>query len=265
MDIPPSPPRIFSKSRRIAARLRMESLRMKGGGVMTVARELAEDVVDRIGFLREVFDTALVLGDRTGSLVSHLEAEGTKVTAADPAPLPGLLAVDEEAPLPGGPYALIATLGMLDTVNDLPGALVLMRRALRPGGLMIASFAAAGSLPILRGAMLEADGDRPAPRIHPQVDVRAAGQLLTRIGFADPVVDGWGFDVGFDSFEQAVSDLRAQAMGNVLNNAGPPLTRTGLAAAKARFEASRAPDGLIRERFEFVTLTGRNPVPHVPY
>ena len=119
---------------------------MKGGGVMTVARELAEDVVDRIGFLREDFDTALVLGDRTGSLISHLEAEGTKVTAADPAPLPGLLAVDEEAPLPDGPYALIATLGMLDTVNDLPGALVLMRRALRPGGLMIASFAAAGSL-----------------------------------------------------------------------------------------------------------------------
>lgn len=243
----------------------MDWLDRHNARVTTVARELAEDVVDRLGFLREDFGTALVLGDRTGALIRHLEDTGARVTHADPAPLPGLLQIDEERPLVGGHYSLIVTLGLLDTVNDLPGALMLIRRALQPGGLMIASFAAAGSLPVLRAAMLNADGERPAPRIHPQVDVRAAGQLLTRIGYSDPVVDGWGFDVGFESFGQLVGDLRAQAMGNVLANGGPPLSRTAAKTAKACFEASRDADGLIRERFEFVTLTGRNPVPHVPH
>ena len=261
MDIPPSPPTIFSRKRRVAARLRMQAMADRRSGVATVARELAEDVIDRLGFLREDFATALVLGDRTGALVRHLEASGAKVTMADPAPLPGITPLDEEAPLPDGPYSLIVSLGLLDTVNDLPGALVLMRRALKPGGLMIASFGAAGSLPKLRAAMLQADGDRPAPRIHPQVDVRAAGQLLTRLGFADPVVDGWGFDIGFDSFDQIVGDLRAQALNNVLANSGPPLPRDAAATARASFEAAREADGLIRERFEFVTLTGRNPAP----
>ena len=101
--------------------------------------------------------------------------------------------------------------------------------------------------------------------ISTQLNLGASYLEAGKTEMAVRVLEQAGFDVGFDSFEQAVSDLRAQAMGNVLNNAGPPLTRTGLAAAKARFEASRAPDGLIRERFEFVTLTGRNPVPHVPY
>ena len=261
MDIPPSPPTIFSRKRRLAARLRMQAIVDAGSGVVTVARELAEDVIDRLGFLREDFRTALVLGDRTGALARHLEGGGAEVTLAEPAPISGVTPIDEEAPLPGGPYSLIVSLGLLETVNDLPGALVLMRRALKPGGLMIASFGAAGSLPKLRTAMLEADGDRPAPRIHPQVDVRAAGQLLTRLGFADPVVDGWGFDIGFESFDQIVGDLRAQALNNVLANPGPPLSRTAATAARASFEASRGADGLIRERFEFVTLTGRNPAP----
>jgi len=261
MDIPPSPPVIFARSRRIAARQRMAAAERAGHGVSTIARELAEDIVDRLGFLRETFDNALVLGDRTGALIRHLERQGTQVIPADPAPLDGLAQMDEEAPIGGGPFSLVVTLGLLDTVNDLPGALVLMRRALKPGGLMIASFAAAGSLPKLRAAMLEADGDRPAPRIHPQVDVRAAGQLLTRLGYADPVVDGWGFDIGFDSFDQLVGDLRAQALNNVLARSGPPLSRAAVATARARFEASRDADGLIRERFEFVTLTGRNAAP----
>lgn len=261
MESPPPPPNIFAHSRRIAARQRMAAIAEKGAGVFTITRELAEDVVDRLGFLREEFDRALVLGDRTGALAAHLQSQGCDVTVADPAPLYGVKAVNEEAPLEGGPYSLIVTLGLIDTVNDLPGALVLMRRALKPGGLMIASFSAAGSLPHLRTAMLEADGERPSPRIHPQVDVRAAGQLLTRLGFADPVVDGWGFDIGFESFDQLVADLRAQGINNVLANPGPPLSRSARDLARQSFEATRDTDGLIRERFEFVTLTGRNPAP----
>lgn len=256
---PALPPRIFAPRRRLAARARMAALRARGGAVTTLARELANDALDRLGFLNREFASALVIGDSTGLFAAGLPP-ATLVRSADP--FVGLgQPIDEERPLPGEPYDLIVSLGLLDTVNDLPGALALMRRALAPGGLMLASFAGAGSLPHLREAMLAADADRPAPRIHPQVDVRAGGQLLTRIGFASPVVDGWSFDVAFDSLDQLVGDLRAQASGNVLADPGPPLGKAALAQARAAFAAQAEADGLVRERFEIVTLSGWSPAP----
>ncbi len=262
MDAAPSPPRIFSSQRRLAARARMARLRGTGVAVSTVARELAADALDRLGFLNRDFAQALVIGDVTGAFAEGL-AGSDAVVRADPNPLLGE-ALDEERPLTGGPYDLIVSLGLLDTVNDLPGALALMRRALAPDGLMLASFLGAGSLPGLRAAMLAGDGDRPAPRIHPQIDVRAAGQLMTRVGFASPVVDGWGFDVEFASLDQLVGDLRAQALGNVLADPGPPLGKAALARARNAFadkagSADSGSDALFRERFEVVTLSGWSP------
>ena len=260
MDTPPSPPVIFSPRRRLAARSRMAALRARGEAVSTVAREIAEDAIDRLGFLNRKFDRALVIGDVTGAFAAHLKAQGSEVVVADPSDRLGSV-LDEEKPLPGGLYDLIASLGLLDTVNDLPGALVLMRRALASDGLMIASFLAAGSLPVLRKAMLTADGERPSPRIHPQVDVRAAGQLMTRLGYASPVVDGWGFDVGFESLDQLVGDLRAQALGNVLADPGPLLGKAAMNVARNAFADEAGEDGLVRERFEIVTLSGWSPAP----
>jgi SAM-dependent methyltransferase len=157
---------------------------------------------------------------------------------------------DEERPYPAAGYDLIASLGTLDTVNDLPGALIHLNRALAPGGLGLASLMGAGSLPALRAAMLEADGDRPAPRLHPAVDVRAGGQLLQRAGWADPVVDSRTLDVRFSSLDRLVSDLRDQALGNVLARHGTPLTRA------ARESAARAFGNETVERFEILTLSG---------
>lgn len=250
-----TPPRIFSPRRRLNARRRMAAAAVGGETVSTVVREIAADAVDRLGFLNRRFDKVLAIGDTTGAFGEGLAAMGSAVERADPAGL-GSIAIDEESPLPVGPYDLVASLGLLDTVNDLPGALVLMRRALTADGLMLASFLGAGSLPILRKAMLAADGERPAPRIHPQVDVRAAGQLMTRTGFASPVVDGWGFEVAFESLDQLVADLRAQGLSNVLADPGPPLGKAALARARAAFAAEAASDGLVRERFELVTLSG---------
>lgn len=79
--------------------------------------------------------------------------------------------LDEESPLPFEPFDLIVNLSSLATVNDLPGALIHIRNALKPGGLMIASMVGAGSLPMLRQAMYAADGERPAARMHPMVEI----------------------------------------------------------------------------------------------
>lgn len=208
--------------------------------------DMVEDVLDRLSFLRVEPSRALVIGDWTGVLAERL---GPGTVAAEPAD-----GFDEERPYPPG-FDLVASLGTLDTVNDLPGALIHMRSALAPGGLMIASFVGAGSLPVLRGAMLAADGDRPAPRIHPQVDVRAGGQLLQRAGLADPVVDSRSLDVRFGSLERLVDDLRAQGLTNVLARPGPPLGKAALTRAQAAFAAA-GEDGRTTERFEILTLSG---------
>lgn len=250
-----SPPTIFAPNRRKALRRRMARLQMQPGAPRYIADDMVDDVLERLSFLRHAPARALVIGDWSGALGSALGASGTAVDARDPAL--GTHPLDEEAPFPAsGGYDFIASLGTLDTVNDLPGALVHLRRALADDGLMIASFMAAGSLPALRAIMLEADGDRPSPRIHPHVDVRAGGQLLQRCGFADPVVDSHHIDVRFSSFERLIADLRAQGLGNCLASYRAPLGKAAFARAKAAFEARADTDGKVLERFEILTLSG---------
>ena len=203
--------------------------------------DMIEDVLERLAFLRHAPARTLVVGDRTGALAAALPG----AQAVEPAE-----GFDEELPAPFAGFDFIASLGTLDTVNDLPGALVHLRGALAPGGLLIASFVGAGSLPALRSAMLAADGDRPAPRLHPMVDVRAGAQLIQRAGFADPVADGRSLTVRFSSLDRLVGDLRAQGLTNVLARPGRPLGRYALASARSAFGVGT------EEVFEIITLTG---------
>ena len=245
-----APPRIFSPARRIAARRRAIATRHQPDAPRYLLDDMVEDVLERLSFLRFEPKRALIVGDWTGSLAQALEARSIEVTQAEPGD-----GLDEEAPYPFGGFDLIASLGTLDTVNDLPGALVHIRSALAQGGMMIASFLSAGSLPVLRDVMLAADGDRPAARIHPMVDVRAGGQLLQRALFADPVIDQRPLQVGFRSLERLVGDIRAQAAGNVLADVAPPLTKAAWSRAREAFAAAGI-DGRTVERFEILTLSG---------
>ena len=209
-----------------------------------VMADMVEDMVERLGFLRITPKRALVIGDWSGLLAATL-SDQAEVLSADP-----LSGFDEEQPFPFAGFDFIASLGTLDTVNDLPGALIHLRAALAPGGLMIASFMAAGCLPALREAMRVADGARAAPRIHPQVDVRAGGQLLQRAGFADPVVDSRSLAVRFTALDALVADIRAQGLGNVLARSGPALSKAQLALTRQAF------GGPTLEHFEILTLSG---------
>lgn len=240
-----SPPRIFSPARRLAARRRMRRLQQREDAPRYLLDDIVEDVIERLAFLRFQPRTALVIGDTHGALAAHLRGTGVQVDQR--APETGF---DEEAPYSGEPVDLVASLGTLDTVNDLPGALIHLRQALLPGGLLLASFVSAGSLPVLRRAMLAADGDRPAPRLHPMVDVRAGAQLLQRAGFAEPVADSRTVRVSFSTFNRLIGDLRAQGLGNVLARHGPALTRAQLETAR------RGLGEQILESFEIITLSG---------
>ncbi|MDD3798623.1 MAG: methyltransferase domain-containing protein [Novosphingobium sp.] len=250
------PPKIFSPSRRRHARMRLRRLQALPDAPRYILDDMAEDVLERLAFVRHAPASALVIGDWTGELAAALAARGCAVTAADSVPGPGEAALDEERPFPFGPFDLVASLCTLDTVNDLPGALVHIRNALAPGGFAIASFIGAGSLPQLRKAMLTADGDRPAARMHPLVDVRAGGQLLQRVGWADPVVDSRSLTVRFGSLDRLVGDLRAQGLGSVLASSAPVLSRDMRERARAAFLEAADSDGRVSERFEILTLSG---------
>lgn len=249
-----SPPTIFSPRRRLAARARIARLQRRPGAARFVIDDIVEDTIERLAFLRHAPRRALVVGDWTGDLAKALERQGAEVTRAEPAE-----GFDEESPYPFGGFDLVASMATLDTVNDLPGALIHIRRALAPGGRAIASFAGAGSLPVLRRIMLAADGDRPAARAHPMVDVRAGAQLLQRAGWADPVADSRTLTVAYRSLERLTEDLRAQGLGNVLASAPPPLGKAGLERARAAFAAEADAQGRVVETFEILTLSGRHP------
>ena len=245
-----SPPVIFSPQRRLLAAARASKLQqgLKAAGYL--CEDAGDDVLERLAFLRHEPKRAMVLGDLAGVLTEGLQRQSTDVTSTTSPTF------DLELPWPTGQFDFIAALFVLDTANDLPGALVHMRSALAPGGLAIAVMAGAGSLPVLRQVMLAADGDRPAPRLHPQVDVRAGGQLLQRAGFAKPVVDSHTLTVRYSHLETLVTDLRAQGLANQLANPGPPLARTALNRARQAFAAQADSEGRVTETFEVLTLSG---------
>ena len=101
--------------------------------------------------------------------------------------------------------------------------------------------------------------------MHPQIDVRAAGDLLQRVGFALPVADSVALDVRYPDLLRLARDLRGMAAGNLLVGAGRvPILRQRLAAMMAHFAEGADPDGRVAERFEIVFMTGWAPGPDQP-
>lgn len=245
----PTIPSIFSAHRRTMrfARARQRAAYPDAG--QFIAADMLEDTLERLAFLSHAPTHALVLGDWTGRLADALRVDGGVVDApAD---------IDLEAPYPADGHDLIVVLGLLDAVNDLPGALIHLRAALSPGGLVIAHFIGGYSLPVLRAAMFAAEPERPAARIHPLVDPRAAPSLLQRAGWKDPVVDTHALTVRYSSLDRLVADLRDQGLGNALAKPAAPLSKAALARARAAFYERADGDGKTAETFEIITLTGR--------
>jgi SAM-dependent methyltransferase len=232
-------------------------------------RLVADEMVERLALVKRDFRRALDLGCAGGHLTSRLRERGIEVVACDSGAAfaraaGGAQADEDRLPFADQAFDLVVSAGALDAVNDLPGALLLVRRALRPDGLFLGAFAGAGSLARLKRAMLAADSVEggAAPRIHPQIDVRAAGDLLTRAGFALPVVDSQPVDVRFSALLDLVRDLRAMGATNLLaERSRKPLGRHALAAAIADFEEG---GGRTTERFEILHLLGWAPSPDQP-
>ena len=235
-------------------------------------RLAAEELLDRLSTVKREFKDALVLGGLDGGLTASLRELEMNVVVADAAtPLAetagGIQCDEDRLPFGDGSFDIVLSIGVLDSVNDLPGALTLIRRALRPDGLFLAALAGAGSLPQLRSAMTAADAAEGAasPRLHPQIDLRAAGDLLTRAGFKLQVADSTPIEVRFSSLARLIQDLRAMGATNILSARSlRPIGRSGLAAAIDDFRSKADKNGKTVERFEIIYLTGWSPSPDQP-
>lgn len=226
---------------------------------------MLDGIVDRLNSVSRNFESVLDLGCFDGGFVAPLGARVARVDAgfAFAATADGVQADEDRLPFADGAFDLVVSAGVLDSVGDLPGALTLARRVLRPDGLFLAAFAGAGSLGTLRRVLQEAEGDRPAAHIHPQVDVRSAGDLLMRAGFALPVTDTETLTVRYASLFSLLRDLRAMGAANVMPGR-VPLRRDVLARAAALFAERADADGRTSETFEVITMTGWAPAPSQP-
>ena len=245
----PQVPQIFDR-RQSAAKWERARSRQRLGAASYLIDTMAGDIVERLGFMRFEPKNALIIGEAKGELQASLTAKGTTGNVA-------LLGhFEEEQPGPPEMFDLIVHLLGLGMVNDLPGALIHARNALAPGGLFIAAFPGAGSMPVLRSIALEADGERPAARMHPLVDNRAATGLMERAGFKRQVVDSYPIRVRYPSLRRIVNDLRDHGLTRSLASPVPPLNRQWLERAEAAFDPLREGDGKVVETFEILVLTG---------
>jgi SAM-dependent methyltransferase len=261
------PPEIFDRRRR---HLRRDRAAHRFGGYSFVRDAIVEGLLDRLDLVTRPFERALDLGTADGNLARALQARGIAVTQSDTGARfaeGGVQADEDRLPFEAGSFDLIVSAGVLDSVNDLPGALIQCRRALKPDGLFLGGFVGAGSLRWLRKALLDADqaaGGGVPQRVHPLIDVRAAGDLLTRAGFVLTVADSEPLDVGYGDPFRLMADLRGMAGTNILAGPTPPLTRGRLAAVAESFARDAGPDGRLHERFELVFMTGWSPGPDQP-
>jgi SAM-dependent methyltransferase len=246
---PDKVPEIFDRNAR-----HLRRRRASGRGFF--AETMSTDLLERIDLVQRSFSKALLIGDQS------LLADGLHHRNI---PFDVYRGDEDQLDVPEAPYDLILSSGSLDTVADLPGALLLMRRALKPDGLLLANFAAAPSLTALRSAISVANADcgSDVARLHPQVDVRSAGDLLMRAGFALPVADLDTLDVAYASLSQLLDDLREAAATNVLVKRYSA-SRRWLAAADAAFAALADASGRTSETLSFLTLTAWAPAPTQP-
>lgn len=226
---------------------------------------MLDGIAERLDVVKRDFADVLDIGCFDGSFVPPAGARVARLDAGFgfARAAGGVQGDEDRLPFADASFDLVVAAGTLDSVSDLPGALTLIRRVLRPDGMFLGAFVGAGSLPALRAALRVAEGERPVARLHPQIDVRSAGDLLMRAGFALPVADVETLTVRYAAFGRLLDDLRGMAAGNVLTERHP-LRRDTLARAAAAFAAHGDADGRTAERFDTIFLTGWSPSPDQP-
>lgn len=172
---------------------------------------------------------------------------------------------DEVLPDTPNGYDMLKSSLELHFINDLPGVFAQAIRILKPDGLLLANFFGGETLPELRQAFAEAAPDTISPRISPFIDVRDAGALLQRAGFALPVVDSEKIEVVFDDAFHLMRFLRGIGETNALTKQRKNFTgKAFLHRVNEIYAQKFATEDGVLATFEIITITAWKPAPSQP-
>ncbi len=261
-------PQIFDRQ---LLRQRLARAQAAGPATFLLARAV-DDLMERLAAVLRPFPRVLDLGTPGPQLAQALAANPDRsVTRLAPVAQTlgegrwrGMIGDEEALPFTGETFDLIVSGLALQSVNDLPGALVQARRVLAPDGMLLACLIGGRSLEELRTAFAVAEEELTggsSPRVAPFADVRDLGGLLQRAGFALPVADVDTIKVRYASLFGLLADLRAMGATNALvERLRKPLSRRLLMrAAQVYAERFSDADGRVRATFEIVWLAGWAP------
>lgn len=252
--------------------IRMRRARALRAGTIPdfLLRRGAEEIAGRLAAIARGFDPVVLIGAAPGVLgeALGLGAGAVEMTAsAGPSPNgAGARVIGEEEALPfrDGALGLVVSGLTLQWVNDLPGTLIQIRRALKPDGLFLGAVLGGRTLTELREAFIAAETELEggaSPRVMPMADIRDYGALLQRAGFALPVADADAFTVTYASPLGLLRDLRAMGATNALGARRRSFLRRATLMRALAIYAERfpAPGGRVRASFEIIHLAGWGP------
>lgn len=255
-------------------RRRMARAHARGGaGAAFLMAHAAADLAERLASVERDFTIGVAHGGQTSALAEALAATGKaawvfRLEQTEPAvesrDAETVVGDEEGLPLAQASIDLFVSALALQWSNDLPGALIQIRSALKPGGLFLAAMTGGRTLAELREAFFAAEMEvrgGASPRVIPAADLNDMGSLLQRAGFANPVTDREVLTVRYDSAFALFRDLRAMGASNaLLERERRPVTRN-LLGRVADIYADRFSDadGRVRATFELVWLSGWAP------
>lgn len=253
---------------RAAKRRQRQRVARKAGDYDFLRAAVAERLLDRLDDIRRGFPLALVQGCDAAWLQSHLGARGQieRIVSMDATRGSGLHAVGDEEFLPfaEGKFDLVIALLNLHWVNDLPGALIQIRRVLKPDGLFLGAMLGGSTLSEMRQCWLAAEAEiegGASPRISPMAETLDGAALLQRAGFALPVADSEIIPVTYSDAFGLMRDLRGMGETNAVLARRKGFTRRATLLRMVELYQQRfaGPDGRIPATFEMISLTGWSP------
>lgn len=223
---------------------------------------IAGELAERLALVTRQFKNALIIGPMANHAAKIMGDRQTAISFATVSAAEhgdAVIAEEERLPFPPDSFDLVIAAGVHDSVNDLPGALLQIRRSLRPDGLFLGHMFGAGSLATLKSLMMAAEGDVATAHIHPQIDLRSAADLLSRAGFALPVADSDTMRVRYRDWRSIVADIRDAGIGNAL--AGPKhfIGKSIISRLDAEWGKRSDASGKVEEQFTHLFLSGWAP------
>ena len=239
---------------------------LRGKPVTFLLDHVAAEMVDRLSLVKRSFSVAADIGTPTGALrdLMHERKLAATIIGVDALAVSGVKADEEALPFADGSLDLVVSALSLQWVNDLPGTLVQIRRALKPDGLFMAALLGGDTLTELRQSFAVAEAELEggvSPRVAPFADVRELGALLQRAGLALPVADVDKLTVRYATPFELIADLRGMGATNALmERRRVPLRRATLRRmAEIYAERFSDADGRLRATFEIAWLSGWAP------